>query len=297
MLRFVKDWTLPVAMFLGILGHSLFSQLTFLTPYLIFAMLLLTFSNIPPAEMRIRPLHLWLLSIQILGSLLIYLLMFRFDKIVAEGALICIMAPTATSAAVITHKLGGSAASVTVYTLLGNLGLALAAPLVFPLIETRAGMSFINSSLLVMGKVFPLLIFPFLLALLLRRFTPEVSRKLRSWQEGAFYLWAFALMIVTAQILESFMDNPRGFRTKFLTCAVSLAVCLLQFFVGRKIGGRYGDKVSGGQALGQKNTVLAIWLTVTYLDPLAAIGPGFYVLWQNVVNSWQLWRKRSLPPI
>ena len=48
-----------------------------------------------------------------------------------------------------------------------------------------------------------------------------------------------------------------------------------------------------GQALGQKNTVLAIWMAYTYLNPLSSVGPGSYVLWQNLINSWQLWKKRK----
>jgi len=45
--------------------------------------------------------------------------------------------------------------------------------------------------------------------------------------------------------------------------------------------------------LGQKNTVLAIWMAVTYLNPLSSVGPGSYVVWQNIINSWQLWKKRK----
>ena len=54
----------------------------------------------------------------------------------------------------------------------------------------------------------------------------------------------------------------------------------------------YGDRISGGQALGQKNTGFAIWMSFAFLNPLAAVGPGSYVLWQNLFNSWQLWRFR-----
>ena len=31
----------------------------------------------------------------------------------------------------------------------------------------------------------------------------------------------------------------------------------------------------------------------TYLHPLAALGPGAYVVWQNLFNSYQLWRVRK----
>jgi BASS family bile acid:Na+ symporter len=82
-----------------------------------------------------------------------------------------------------------------------------------------------------------------------------------------------------------------GTETGLLT--VSLILCCLQFIAGRRIGRHYGDPVSSGQGLGQKNTILAIWMAQTYLHPLTAIAPAGYILWQNIINSWQLWRQRN----
>ena len=73
----------------------------------------------------------------------------------------------------------------------------------------------------------------------------------------------------------------------------ALIVCVLQFWIGRKVGRRYGDAVSGGQSLGQKNTLLAVWLALAYLNPIASIAPASYVAWQNIINSWQLMRKEQ----
>ena len=75
--------------------------------------------------------------------------------------------------------------------------------------------------------------------------------------------------------------------------AVSLTACLLQFYFGRRIGRRYGHQTEGGQALGQKNTVFVIWLGYTFLSPVSAIAGGFYSIWHNVVNSYQLWKARK----
>jgi predicted Na+-dependent transporter len=72
----------------------------------------------------------------------------------------------------------------------------------------------------------------------------------------------------------------------------ALVICVFQFWLGRRIGRKLDDTVAGGQGLGQKNTVLAIWMAQMYLNPLSSIGPGAYVLWQNSVNSWQIWRQR-----
>ena len=272
MLKFLKNWTLPIAMLLGGIGYPLFIRLSLLTPALIFTMLLLTFCKVSPRDLRPKPLHLWLLLIQIFGAIAVYLLLFRFNKIVAEGAMVCIICPTATAAAVITSKLGGSAASLTTYTLIGNIGAAVAVPVLFPLIEVHAEISFLDSFLLILSKVF---------------------RTLLNYHELAFYLWAVSLAIVTAQTLSSLINDPADGFTEIMIAFAALVACCLQFFLGKTLGSLYNDRISGGQALGQKNTILAIWMAHTYLNPLSSVGPGSYVLWQNIINSWQLWKKRK----
>lgn len=291
MIGFLKNWALPIAMITGAAGYPLFLKLSFLTPYLIFTMLLLTFCKISPNDMRPRRMHLWLLTIQVLGSVAVYFALLPLGKAVAEGAMVCVICPTATAAAVITHKLGGNAASLTTYTLIGNIGTAIAIPLFFPAIEPHAQISFATSFVLILGKVFPLLICPFIAAMLLRFFVPKAHAALQRLSAGAFYLWTVALAIVTAQTLSSILEDRSQPGIKIITAAATLVVCLLQFITGKIIGSRYGERISAGQALGQKNTIFAIWMAHTYLDPLSAIGPGAYVLWQNIVNSRQLRRK------
>ena len=61
----------------------------------------------------------------------------------------------------------------------------------------------------------------------------------------------------------------------------------------RRIGRKHGEPVAGTQSLGQKNTVFAIWMGYTFLNPVTALAGGFYSLWHNLVNSWQLWRVRK----
>ena len=67
-------------------------------------------------------------------------------------------------------------------------------------------------------------------------------------------------------------------------------MCLAQFALGRRVGARFADKVSGGQSLGQKNTVFAIWMGYTFMTPETAIVGGMYSIWHNLYNSWQLAR-------
>ena len=73
----------------------------------------------------------------------------------------------------------------------------------------------------------------------------------------------------------------------------ALLLCIGQFALGRYIGRRHGETIAGGQGLGQKNTILAIWMAQVYLSPLSSIGPAAYVLWQNSMNALQLWYKKK----
>jgi BASS family bile acid:Na+ symporter len=214
-------------------------------------------------------------------------------KEVFEGAMVCLICPTATAAAVITGKLGGSASSLTTYTLLANLLAAVVVPLMFPLVEPHADMSFLVAFLKILSKVFPLLLCPFFLAMLFRYCLPKIHQFLLEFRDMAFYLWSIALMIVTGQTVKSLIESDAAVGVKISIALAGLMTCAIQFYLGKRIGSRYADRISAGQALGQKNTVLAIWMAYTYLDPLSSVAPGSYVLWQNIFNSYQLWKKRK----
>lgn len=293
MLKFIKDWILPIAMITGALTHPWVSRLSFLTPHLLFVMLLLTFCKISFKDIRFHPAHLWLLLIQLAASIGLYGLLLPFDRIVAQGAMLCVLTPTATAAAVITGMLGGNVGFLTAYVLFCNVAVAIAIPVYFPLAGTHEALPFVQSAWLICRKVFPLLVFPLFAAIALRYWAPKVHKALLRIPGLAFYLWAAALTIVTGTTVNFMISHDRtAYQTETGLLAVSLILCCLQFLAGRRIGKHYGDPVSSGQGLGQKNTILAIWMAQTYLHPLTAIAPAGYILWQNIINSFQLWRKR-----
>lgn len=294
MLKFIKNWALPIAMIAGAVGYPIFSLLAPTTPYLIFVMLLLTFCKVSPRDIKFEPLHFWLITIQLIGSILLYLFISPFNAVVAQAAMICMLCPTATSAAVITGMLGGSVSCLTAYTLLSNIVVAFAAPVIFSFIGSNSTLPFISSFLFICQKVMPLLILPFVLAWLLQVKFPKAHKKLLDYNMAAFYLWAIALAIVTGKTIDFLVHQQNSNYTDEVLIAVAgLIICCLQFFIGKSIGSRYKNRASGGQALGQKNTILAIWMAQIYLNPIASVGPASYVLWQNMINSWQLWKKRK----
>ncbi|MCL2025943.1 MAG: bile acid:sodium symporter [Leptospirales bacterium] len=294
MLKLLRNGTLPIAMLLGIAAHRYMVNLSFLLPFLIFTMIFLSFSKISFRELKAGPLHLWLLLFQAATAFAAYGALAFFDKIAAGSVMLCLIAPTASSAAVITQRLGGNVASVTVYMVISNLFAALLIPIVLPLIEPGADLPFAAVSLVILKKLFLLLVLPFFLAQILSRFFPALHGKVVKYSGVSFYLGACGLTIVTAVTYYAVMSAEAARFTELLMVFAALAVCVLQFTAGKLIGGRYNERISGGQAIGQKNTVLAIWLSVTYLNPVSVIGPGSYILWQTIINSYQLWKKRNL---
>lgn len=283
---------LPLAMLTGALSYRLVGYISFLTPYLIFTMLLLTFCKLSPREMRLHPLHKWLLLIQLVGCVVVYGLVYLYDPVVAQGALICVLAPTATSAAVITGMLGGSVAFLTNYVLLCNIGVAIMAPVLFSFMGSQSEMPFLESFLFICRQVGPLLILPLVFAWSLRAFLPKLHARILSVHKLSFYLWAVALTIVTGSTVRFLVEQQDpDYTVEIGLAVVSLVICVGQFLLGRRLGKTYGDPVSSGQGLGQKNTILAIWMAQVYLNPIASIAPAAYVLWQNSINSYQLWLK------
>lgn len=285
---------MPIAMILGILLHKYVGALSFITPYLIAIMLFFTYCNINVKDIRISRLHLWLILIQVVGSISVYMILSPINAIVAQGIMICILAPTATSAPVITGMLGGNVESLTGYSLLCNLMVILVSPIFLAAIGEVSSVSFIDSVWIIFQKVSLLLFLPFFCALLLQKLAPRIHHEVKRMKSVSFYLWSLALIIISGKTVQFIVDqeNP-DYKVEISIAFGAFIVCVGQFLIGRRLGRMYGDTVAGGQGLGQKNTILAIWMAQVYLNPISSLGPGAYVLWQNLVNSYQVWRKRK----
>ena len=170
---------------------------------------------------------------------------------------------------------------------------ALFIPLIVPLVNPHEGQTFISTFLLVLQRVFPTLIFPLLLAWLIRYTMPRLSRQLQKTGDLAFYLWTIALTMAIAVTTRSIINSDVSLLYQLGIAITTLLCCWFQFTIGRRIGKRQDDQIAAGQAIGQKNTVFAIWMAYTFLTPVTAIAGGFYSVWHNIFNSYQLYKKRK----
>ena len=289
----LKPWMLPIAMVGGILFHGPINKIQGIVPYLIFTMLLITFCRVKPREFRLDRTIWWLLAFQIVGAILLYVGLRPLNIPVAQSAFICVLCPTATAAPVVTGMLGGSIAYVASYSIISNLATALFAPALFIWVGSGTNeLSFWEEFLLIIKQVGPLIILPLFIALILNAFAPKVHKAISGVQSVSFYLWAVSLFVVVGRSVSFMLSEPADRIPEMVSMAIIAGiVCIIQFKVGRRIGKLNNDPVSAGQGLAQKNTVLAIWMALTYLDPICSIGPAAYIAWQNTINSFQLYRK------
>ena len=309
--RFLKDWSLPLSMIAGCSAYflcqglelsknveeAIVESVAYVQPTLIFCMLTLTFCRIRLQDMRLKGWQWWLLAFQAGIAALLCLLHQTVEdetsRVFLQSTMLCFLCPTATAAAVVTAKLGGNVGSLTAYTMLINLMAAVLISAFVPLVNPAGELSFGLSFWMIIKKVFPLLIFPLFLALIIRRISPTLLRWLTSIPDLPFYLWLVSLSLAIAVTTRILVHARVSWLLCLLILTGSLVACIMQFAVGRLVGRHYGEAVTAGQACGQKNTVLAIWVGYTFLDPLTSVAGGFYTIWHNVFNAWQLYQKNK----
>ena len=311
LIAFFKQWSLPLSLRIGVIGYLLFAYvpllqpigevvgplLESLIPVVLFVLLYVTFCKIQIKEMRPRAWHFWLQAIRVsLSAFFVWLITLTSDpnlRLVLEGMFVCVICPTAAAAPVVTEKLGGSIGSLTIYAIIANVVTSIIIPLFFPMVEKSSDISFATASLMVLRNVTTVLVIPLVLALVSRRVIPRVTDRIKEFRNLGFYLWCFNLTIITGITMRNILHASLSGTVLAILLILPLFIALLQFTIGKLVGRYYGDSISAGQALGQKNTVVGIWLTLTFLNPLAAVAPGAYVLWQNMVNALQLWYKQK----
>ena len=320
MRKFFDSNALWLSMLIGALGYKLFLPLKPTLPWWIFFMLFFTFCKVNPMDLRLHKWHGVVLALQLLFSVGVYYAMMAWtgNVVLSQGLLMCFIMPTATAAPIIAGKMGGSIQNLTTFTLLSNFATAIIVPVLFPLIYPAADMTFWPAFMLILSRISPLLLGPFFAAWLLR-----IIYKWRKKEEFVlskraavvpFYLWVASITVLSAVVTNDVVANLEVYLSSMIYLLIgSFLACLMQFGLGKMIGyympapskGRdYQDvlinpaaapttmagvsSITAGQAFGQKNTSLGVWMAHTYLHPLAALGAAAYIIWQNIFNSLQL---------
>ena len=311
-IRFLKDWTLPVAIAVGTisyltfryvpqldaLGNMLSPVFDVIFPLFVFLTLFITFCKVDFHQMLPHRWHTGILVAQLLlvavNMGIIFCLEGQTEQVLLwEAVLSCIIGPSASAAPVVVGKLGGNISTMTTYTLISSLASALMIPLVFPILEPEAGVSFLAAFLVILEKVAIVLLLPLVLGWLMQHYVKRLCSRIAAQPDLSFYCWAISLSITTGITVKNIVNSSASLALLLLIALYTFVLCFVQFGIGRFVGRHLGEEINAGQALFQKNTALSIWVAYMYLNPVASIGAGCYVLWQNIINSLELWQYRK----
>ena len=310
-IRFLKDWTLPVAIAVGTVVYLLFYLVPFLDgagdalgevvdtifPFMVFSTLFSTYCRIDFHQMRPHRWHVGVLLAQVVLVALNVWIIFRVEadpeqKLLWESVLTCIIGPAATAAPVVTAKIGGNINTMTAYVVISAFASALMIPAAFPLLERGVSAGFWEMFFIILQKLAMVLVAPLVLGWCVQHYAKRLCAWIVSIPDLSFYLWSAQLSVTSGVTVRNIVHSDAALRTLLMIAVLSLILCLALFLIGRWIGSRLGDEIDGGQASFQKNTALSIWVAYVYLNPVASVGAGCYVLWQNIINSLELWQYR-----
>lgn len=327
LIRFLKEWTLPVAIVVGTSLYLLFAFVPQLAgaaavlgpvvdtvfPLSVFATLFVTFSKVDFHLMHLCRWHgvvllaqlvliavtVWLLTDVLTADVMAESLAGR-ARMVITALLTCVIAPCASASPVVTSKLGGNLTATTTFVLLSSLCAAVLIPLVFPLVEPATGVRFATAFLVILQKMATVLLLPLCLGAIVRmgahhhvRGLTDIYERIARTPDLGFYCWAVSLAITAGVTVRNIVHSGAPPALLAVIALGSLTIAVTQFGIGRAIGRRMDAPIEAGQTMFQKNTALAIWVAYMYLSPVASIGAGCYVLWQNIINSVELWQHQS----
>ncbi|MFI3303498.1 MAG: transporter [Rikenellaceae bacterium] len=257
-----------------------------MAPILIFSMLFVTFCRVRLRDLRLSWLHIILVLFQVVATPVVYYLLLPFGDLIAQGGMICFLAPIAMAAVAVGALLGANVTTMVSYTLICNLVMAFVAPIYLDIFG-NGECSFAQ----ILGRVVPLLLAPLAMAQMLKYTWRTAATWIGEHSQMSFYMWLVSMCLTLARTTRYVVEvsDTIALSTALLLALVALVACVTQYGAGRLLGGRFADRVAGAQSLGQKNTVLAVWLSQAFLFPVSSIAPTSYIIWQNLVNSYQIY--------
>jgi bile acid:Na+ symporter, BASS family len=205
----------------------------------------------------------------------------------ALTAFMTAIAPTAIAAPVIIGFIKGEIEYVVAAVFITNLSSAVIVPFALPFL---IGADVQISIWEVLQPVLIVMFVPLILARLVAQLPSKSQEFIRKGKTFSFPIWLVNLFIISANA-SNFLrnENSDSIFTLITIALISLVICIVNFGVGALLGGRRNWQ-EASQSLGQKNLSFVIWIALTFINPLVAMGPTFYVLYHHLYNSWSIYQ-------
>jgi len=258
--------------------------------YLLMVMLFFAFLDI---EFKFQKSVLWVLVANVVVAFIAYWILAPINLTLALAAFMTAIAPTAIAAPVIISFIQREVEYVVASVVLTNIASALIVPIALP---SLIGAAVQISIWEVLQPVLIVMFVPLILSRLVKILPVNIQDSVRKGKIFSFPVWLVNLFIISAKASDFLRnDNTDSVSTLVIIALISLVICVVNFGVGALLGGR-SHWQEASQSLGQKNLSFVIWIALTFINPLVALGPMFYILYHHLYNSWSIYqfeRKRA----
>ena len=284
-----KGLSLLLTMLLGALVPQA-HVFSFLIQYLLMVMLFFAFLDIQFKLQSFQKSVLWVLLANVLVAFVCYAVIVQFDITLALAAFMTAIAPTAIAAPVIISFIQREVEYVVASVVLTNIASAVIVPIALPsLLDAQVHISVWE----VLEPVLLVMFLPLILSRLVARFSPATQEIIRKGKTFSFPIWLLNLFIISANASDFLRnENTDSMVTLLVIALISLVICIINFSLGALLGGR-SHWQEASQSLGQKNLSFVIWIALTFINPLVAMGPMFYILYHHLYNSWSIYQFES----
>ena len=289
MKRHIRSISMVLAFLVGGIFHEPLSDLGGWLPVSVALMLSITFLGIDTSRLKPQRMHLWLLlAIQVIGMSLWGVARALGYPVLAESLFFCGIAPIAIAAPVIVNLLKGNVEFTTTAMVLSQIVFGLLTPLLMPLVVQVEGFCYAELAAEVALQLATVLGIPALIAIVLRLVYPPCKAWTARLRDVSLGIWIMNLTIIAGVGTQRVLAMDISWWNMLPLVLGSLLVCVIGFVAGYKFG-PLGLKRECSQCLGQKNTILTLYIASQwYVHPLAYIGPAFYVFFHNIANALQI---------
>ena len=264
-------------------GH----QYTFLIRYNLMVMLFFAFLSIPFNWSIFQKNHYIILVINILIPLILYTLLQPFHLTIAQVVFVLTVVPTAAAGPVIAEIMKANILVTTGSVILTTPIIALLLPF---FLSSLLGISGDIPILELIVPIMSIVFIPLLISQGALKFAPKWSTQLRKVSFVSFPLFLTNIFIACGNASYFVQENLDKVKDELLIIiGLTALICIGQFRIGRFIG-RTQNTLAYELAMGRKNTMIGLWLALTYFSPIIALGPICYIVCHNIYNSFQLWQ-------
>ena len=214
-------------------------------------------------------------------GLLFYCLLLCWNKEIATIAFLLAFTPTATAAPVVMTLLKRNVEYVVTAVIVTNLLTALSLP--FVLNQINSGITDVAPAQMLFSTLVVVLV-PLGVAQFVKSFFAKIADALISLKQLPLYIWLLILYLATSKASAYLLNSAVSLSLVVGVATIAFLLCVVNFYIGYHLGGtRYA--VEASQSLGQKNTMFTTWVALEFVSPVAALGPVFYLIFQNIYNS------------